>query len=138
MTTIGLDLLGLGEGDILKFIPLTTTPTAPSSSPTSSSTVPPTGQDDYPATEQDLEERIRNDEKIEGATIRITGLRNPCPQIDKFRTGLREKFLVRDKDRNVVGRKAGVMSTVEKGGWVRPGMKILIEKAGERRELVCV
>ncbi|KAL4862487.1 hypothetical protein BDV12DRAFT_202982, partial [Aspergillus spectabilis] len=46
--------------------------------------------------------------------IVITGVRNPCPQIDKFQPGLKERFLVRDENRQIVGRLAGVMSTVKR------------------------
>lgn len=72
------------------------------------------------------------------AVVVVTGLRNPCPQIDKFRPGLKEKFIVRDEKREIVGRLAGVMSTVEAGGDIRPGMGIQVEKPGEHKTLVCV
>ena len=68
----------------------------------------------------------------------VTGLRNPCPQIEKFRKGLKEKFIVRDDDGRIIGRKAGVMSIVEEGGIITPGMKILVEKPGMHEPLVCV
>lgn len=60
--------------------------------------------------------------------VRITGLRNPCPQIQKFRNGLQERCLVRDSDRNIVERKAGVMSVVESGGTVGEGAMIFVEQ----------
>jgi MOSC domain-containing protein YiiM len=60
------------------------------------------------------------------AVIALTGLRNPCPQIDKFQTGLKDRFLVRDEDRRIVRRLAGVMATVKKGGLVQPGMRLII------------
>jgi len=31
------------------------------------------------------------------AVVEIQGLRNPCPQIDKFQSGLREQFIVETK-----------------------------------------
>ncbi|RHZ66775.1 MOSC domain-containing protein [Aspergillus thermomutatus] len=62
------------------------------------------------------------------AVIVLTGLRNPCPQIDKFQAGLKDRFLVRDEDRRIVRRLAGVMATVKKGGVVQPGMKLVIEE----------
>jgi MOSC domain-containing protein YiiM len=62
------------------------------------------------------------------AVIALTGLRNPCPQIDKFQTGLKDRFLVRDEERHIVRRLAGVMATVEKGGVVQPGMRLVIDK----------
>ncbi|PGH08491.1 hypothetical protein AJ79_05980 [Helicocarpus griseus UAMH5409] len=72
------------------------------------------------------------------ATIQVTGLRDAGPQIDKFRTGLREKFVVRDGDRGVVGRRAGIMGIVESGGEVKPGMKIVVEQAPVYQKLECV
>lgn len=68
----------------------------------------------------------------------VQGLRNPCPQIEKFRSGLQEQFIVRDDERKIVGRKAGVMGTVEVGGIVEPGMRIVIELPDERVPLECV
>ena len=59
----------------------------------------------------------------------ITGLRNPCQQIEKFQKGLLAKFVERNGKGVVVKRKAGVMGTVEVGGWVRPGMRIVVKKA---------
>ena len=56
----------------------------------------------------------------EHAVIRITGLRNPCGQIEKFRTGLLAAVLSRAADGKLV-RKAGVMAVVERGGIVHPG-----------------
>jgi hypothetical protein len=38
--------------------------------------------------------------------VSITGLRNPCPQIERFRKGLQERFMIRDANRNIVGRKS--------------------------------
>jgi MOSC domain-containing protein YiiM len=60
------------------------------------------------------------------AVVELTGLRSPCAQIDRFRPGLREAFLGRDEQGNVV-RKAGVMAIVIAGGEVRPGDPIRVE-----------
>jgi MOSC domain-containing protein YiiM len=60
------------------------------------------------------------------AVVRITGLRNPCAQIDRFRKGLLEVALCRDEDGQVV-RKAGIMGVVTAGGIIRPGDKIEVE-----------
>jgi MOSC domain-containing protein YiiM len=70
----------------------------------------------------------------------VQGLRNPCPQIDKFRKGLKEGFVVRDGEGRIKNRRAGVMGTVEGGGEVRVGMAVVLEERGgkERRELECV
>ena len=54
------------------------------------------------------------------AVVEITGLRNPCKQLDSFQPGLMKATLDRDSDGNLV-RKAGVMGIVLAGGEVRPG-----------------
>jgi MOSC domain-containing protein YiiM len=60
------------------------------------------------------------------AVVEVTGLRNPCRQIDGFQNGLLKQVLGRDEDGNVV-RKAGIMSVVVEGGVVRPGDTIKAE-----------
>lgn len=60
------------------------------------------------------------------AIVEVTGLRNPCVQIDNFRNGLLKQVLGRDDDGNVV-RLAGVMGVVRAGGIVRPGDKIKVD-----------
>ncbi|KAL4995019.1 pyruvate kinase-like protein [Aspergillus recurvatus] len=62
----------------------------------------------------------------DGPVLVLTGLRNPCAQINKFCPGLQERFLVRDAKREITGRLAGVMSTVRVGGEVRAGMGIVL------------
>jgi hypothetical protein len=62
----------------------------------------------------------------ETALIEITGLRNPCAQLDKIQHGLMAATLDRDDRGNVI-RKAGVMSIVLMGGEVRPGDSIEVE-----------
>jgi MOSC domain-containing protein YiiM len=59
------------------------------------------------------------------AIIELTGLRNPCRQIDDFQPGLRS-HLVERGPAGVV-RKGGVMSIVLRGGLVRPGDPIEVE-----------
>jgi MOSC domain-containing protein YiiM len=54
------------------------------------------------------------------AVIEITGLRNPCNQIDTFMPGLLAAVVRRDSNGNLV-RKCGVMATVVTGGLVQPG-----------------
>ncbi|MFE0512775.1 MOSC domain-containing protein [Streptomyces sp. NPDC058964] len=54
------------------------------------------------------------------AVVEVTGLRNPCLQIDDFRRGLLKQVVGRDGAGNVV-RRAGIMSVVRRGGVVRPG-----------------
>ena len=60
------------------------------------------------------------------AVIEITGLRNPCIQIDNFQKGLMAATLGRDADGNLI-RKAGIMSIVVREGDVRPGDAIGVE-----------
>jgi MOSC domain-containing protein YiiM len=59
------------------------------------------------------------------AVIELTGLRNPCIQIENFQPGLLAK-LVEKKPTGLV-RKCGVMSIVIKGGDVKPDDAIVIE-----------
>ncbi len=58
------------------------------------------------------------------ALVAITGLRNPCKQIEAFDRGLLEKMFV-DHDGRKVGR-TGVMGVVVAGGVVRPGDPIAV------------
>jgi len=60
------------------------------------------------------------------AIVEVTGLRNPCAQLDRFRPGLMAAVLGRDETGNLI-RKAGVMGVVLIGGDVRPGDAIHIE-----------
>ncbi len=59
------------------------------------------------------------------AVIRLTGLRNPCHQLDKFKRGLTAAVLDKTPDGQLV-RKAGVMSIVVAGGVVCAGDTIAI------------
>ena len=106
VTTVGIDLLALGRGTKLHFLPAGS----------------------------------EGDTKLAGErpVVVITGLRNPCPQIEKFRKGLQEKFIVRDEQRSIVVRKAGVMSTIESSGTVEKGMRIVVEKPANFIPLDCV
>jgi MOSC domain-containing protein YiiM len=54
------------------------------------------------------------------AVVEVTGLRNPCVQIDRFQQGLMAATLDKDADGNLI-RKAGVMSVVLADGDVRAG-----------------
>ncbi|MFG2644960.1 MOSC domain-containing protein [Streptomyces sp. NPDC048370] len=64
------------------------------------------------------------------AVVEVTGLRNPCAQIDNYRHGLLKQVLGRDEDGQIV-RKAGIMSVVLTGGEVRPGDPIRVELPAE-------
>ncbi|MDQ0574017.1 MOSC domain-containing protein [Agromyces albus] len=59
------------------------------------------------------------------AEIEITGLRNPCKQIDQLGDGLMKRLVSRGDDDEVV-RLAGVMAIVLSGGAVRPGDPITV------------
>ncbi len=60
-----------------------------------------------------------------GAVLEVTGLRNPCVQLDGLRPGLMAAVLGRDAAGHLV-RKAGVMAVVLEGGGVRPGDAIKV------------
>jgi MOSC domain-containing protein YiiM len=55
-----------------------------------------------------------------GATVEITGLRNPCNQINGHTPGLMDALIERAVDGNLI-RKGGVMAVVRAGGVVSPG-----------------
>ena len=54
------------------------------------------------------------------AVVEVTGLRNPCRQLDSLQPGLMAATLDRDGDGNLI-RKAGIMAIVVSGGVVRRG-----------------
>jgi len=60
------------------------------------------------------------------AVVEVTGLRNPCAQLDRFQPGLMAAVLRRDEHGGLV-RKAGVMAVVLDGGTVRIGDPIRVE-----------
>lgn len=62
--------------------------------------------------------------------LEVTGLRNPCAQIDNFETGLLKAVLGRDEEGELV-RKAGIMSIVLSGGLVKAGDVVKIELPAE-------
>lgn len=69
------------------------------------------------------------------AVVELTGLRNPCAQIEAFRPGLLALVLRHDPALGVV-RRAGVMGVVASGGVVRPGDRITVATpAGPHRAL---
>ena len=72
------------------------------------------------------------------AVIRITGLRNPCDQLNQFQPGLTAAVLGRTPDGKLV-RKAGVMGVVVAGGLVRPDDAIMVRlPVHPHRTLECV
>lgn len=60
------------------------------------------------------------------AVVEVTGLRNPCWQIDAFQDGLLKRVVGRDDAGGVV-RRAGIMGVVREGGVVRPGDAAVVE-----------
>ncbi|MGO4300318.1 MOSC domain-containing protein [Leifsonia sp. RAF41] len=72
------------------------------------------------------------------ACVRVTGLRNPCQQINGFEPGLLREVLGRAEDGSVE-RKGGVMAVVVTGGTVRGGDRIRVElPTGQKQPLAPV
>lgn len=72
------------------------------------------------------------------AVIEVTGLRNPCIQLDRYRPGLMQATLGRDAEGALV-RKAGIMAVVRTGGDVWPGDPIAVARPhGPHRPLAPV
>ncbi len=59
------------------------------------------------------------------AIVEVTGLRNPCSQLDGIQAGLMSATLARDAEGNLI-RKAGIMAIVLADGLVQPGDPIKI------------
>ena len=69
------------------------------------------------------------------AVVALTGVRNPCVQIDAFAEGLQGLMLGREHDGSLL-RRAGVMSVVVVGGEIRVGDPIEVRfPAGPHRRL---
>ena len=66
----------------------------------------------------------------EEAVVEVTGLRNPCYQLNGIQEGLMAATLDRDADGNLI-RKAGVMSIVLQGGQVSAGDTISVALPAE-------
>jgi MOSC domain-containing protein YiiM len=66
----------------------------------------------------------------QSAVVRVTGLRNPCEQLNQFQTGLTAAVLGRTPEGKLV-RKAGVMGIVIAGGTVAPGDQITVTLPAE-------
>lgn len=64
------------------------------------------------------------------AVVEVTGLRNPCAQLERIQPGLMAATLDRDENGNLI-RKAGIMGIVLAGGEVRPGDPIRVELPDE-------
>ena len=60
------------------------------------------------------------------AVVELTGLRNPCVQIDRFQSGLLAAVVGRDASGHLI-RKTGVMGIVMESGDVQVGDAIAVE-----------
>jgi len=69
------------------------------------------------------------------AVVEVTGLRNPCKQLNSIGDGLMAAVLDRDADGNLV-RRSGVMSVVLEGGEVSAGDPIEVELPPEPHRLL--
>jgi hypothetical protein len=138
VTTSGIDLLALPVGTVLRFGP------APAAVPAPKSEV--AGAEEGAAAVVAAAERASLDDSAAAAVsalaarlaaersatpdprpaILVTGLRNPCQQINRYRPGLLKRVLGRKADGSL-DRRAGVMAVVLRGGPIRPGTEIDVE-----------
>ena len=68
------------------------------------------------------------------AVVEVTGLRNPCAQLNTFQPGLMQATLGRDPDGGLI-RKSGIMAVVRASGIVRPGDTIAVTLPALHRAL---
>lgn len=69
------------------------------------------------------------------AIVKLTGLRNPCEQLNQYQSGLTAAVLGRTPEGKLV-RKAGVMGIVVASGVVQPGSAILVKRPAEPHRLL--
>ncbi|MGP9503621.1 MOSC domain-containing protein [Specibacter sp. AOP5-B1-6] len=67
------------------------------------------------------------------AVVEVTGLRNPCSQIDNLQPGLLKELVGYD-DGGKLLRRAGIMGVVRRGGAVKPGERITVVLPDEPRK----
>ena len=67
----------------------------------------------------------------DAAVVEVTGLRNPCSQLDGIQPGLMAATLGHNALGNLI-RKAGIMGIVLADGAVRPGDPIRVEQRPSR------
>jgi hypothetical protein len=72
----------------------------------------------------------------DAAEVELTGLRNPCVQIERFQPGLMKRLIRRDTAGT--HRRAGVMAVVVEGGVVRAGDPITVVLPAEPHEQLLV
>lgn len=65
------------------------------------------------------------------AIVEVTGLRNPCRQLDEFQRGLMAALIIRRDDGHLI-RKAGVMGIVVCGGNVGEGDDVVFDGSATR------
>ena len=54
--------------------------------------------------------------------LEVTGLRNPCKQIDNFQTGLLSAVLIKGENGELI-RKSGIMTVVKAGGSIKAAIQ---------------
>ena len=59
-------------------------------------------------------------------SLQVTGLRDPCYQIDDFKKGLLSKVVYSDDEGNLI-LKAGIMTVVLEGGRIKSNDEIVVE-----------
>jgi MOSC domain-containing protein YiiM len=64
------------------------------------------------------------------AVVEVTGLRNPCLQLNGLQSGLMKAVLDRDDEGRLI-RRAGIMGVVLSGGPVRSGDQVVVELPNE-------
>lgn len=75
----------------------------------------------------------------DAAVVEVTGLRNPCGQLNGVAKGLMKAVLEHDEQGEITRRKAGICGIVVAGGDVSPGDSIRVELPAEpHRELAPV
>ena len=62
----------------------------------------------------------------EDVSLQVTGLRDPCYQIDDFKKGLLSKVVYSDDEGNLI-LKAGIMTVVLEGGRIKLNDEIVVE-----------
>lgn len=62
----------------------------------------------------------------DNAQVQITGLRNPCKQLNDFQSGLMNELVFKDETGKII-RKSGIMGIVLTSGVIKPGDSIEVE-----------
>lgn len=69
----------------------------------------------------------------ESVVVEVTGLRNPCSQIENFQAGMLKELVSRD-DAGALIRRAGIMGVVHRGGTVKAGDRIVVVPPAQPQE----